>query len=411
MRFGLRPHRPALLTALVCLVAAGITSACRADLGLSRALPEAEPRASLPAELRQELARADKDLGSGRPEAALRMYQGATRRSENSVRAHLQYIAAMQRYGRRTAVREEYASRAGTAAGNHVLQVMNERLKTDGSTRELRRVYALARQQDRKNAWWSLALAELDIGEADRWNQQRLEAIDRGDHDAEREAYDKARAALEEAERAVKVAAEQAPNAAEVSMYRGFLRATEGDLQTSYAARSAAWLAAREALVRATRTDPSLGEAWEALGDVHFRLGSESQALEAFIRAARLAPADGHVRYALGVVLAHRGDHPAAIRQYGMAARLVPWDAEIELALGDALAEEERWDEALSAYERALTKDSEANEAWFRIGMVHEYLGQLPRARDAFERYLAAGGVRASAARRRIDRLLEDGGD
>ncbi len=365
---------------------------------------------SAPAAVRDLLATGDAQAGRADPETALGTYRQAVTIERGAVPAHLRYISAMLELGRYTAVREEYAERAARADATTVERVMAQRLETNGSSSALRRVYTLAAQMEPENPWWSLALAEVEIAESDAWNQKRLAAAERGDHVEERRGFAQAKGAGERADRALERAARRAPRLAEVWLYRGHLRAVEGDLQASGAARRAAYDASESAFLRATQLDQELMEAWAGLGDVRFRRGEAGESLEAWLAAARLAPADATVRESLGVVLHELERFDDAARQYREAARLRPWDAGPLIRLGDALADAERWSRALVVDGEALSRDPEAVDAHYKMGTVLEHLGRPGEARAAYERYVEGGGARGASVKRRIERLLRQEG-
>ena len=326
------------------------------------------------------------------------------------VRPHLRYVAALVALGRRSEARIEYSERVASGQATEPEHVMAQRLQTNGASSALRRVYTAAAERMPNTPWWRLALAEVETAEADAWNTKRIDAIDRGDRPAERQAFEQSHGAIRRAHRAVEQAAAISPRLPEVSLYRGYLRAVEGDLHPGAQARTAAYMAGEAAFFEATRRDPALVEAWGGLGDVRFRSGDLKGSLEAYVQAVRLAPADAQMRTAMGVVLHEVGRLKEASEQYREASRLRPWDAKPMLRLGDALADAREWDGALTAYRDALRRDGEAVEAHYKMGTVLEYLRRNGEARAAFERYVAQEGPRSAAVRRRIERLLRTEG-
>lgn len=342
------------------------------------------------------------------PEARVREWDARVRATPDRVPAHLRLVSHLIALGRRSEARERYVARSRAPDARVVDRILAMRLTSDGSPDALRRVYSLATQQAPESPWWHLALAEVEIADADRWHGERERAVARGDRTAERAAHDEARDALRRAQAALRQAEQRAPRLAEVAAYEGYLRATEGDLHASATARTAAWRAAEAAFVLAVQRDPALVEAWRGLADVRYRSGDEGRALEAALEAVRLDPGDGTCREVLGIVLHAIGRHAEAARQYEHAARLHPWDAAPLIRLGSAHADDERWTQALEAWRRALSRDPEAVEAHYKRGTVLEHLGRRAEARASFERYVEQGGPRAAAVRRRIDRLLRE---
>lgn len=343
---------------------------------------------------------------AGQTESALADYRAATVAHPEAVRPHLRYVKAMLALGRRAEVRREYEARAARPGATDSERTIAERLSTNGSSSALRRVYAAAARRNPRSPWWPLALVEVETAEADAWNERRAAAIDRAERDAEREAYAQSMGAIHRAQRALRQATRLAPDLAEVHLYRGFLRAVEGDLQPTAPAREAGYRAAAAAFEQATARDASLEAGWAGLGDVRYRLGDLRESLVAYLKAVHLAPGDADLRISLGVVLHEIGRLREAAAQYRQAADLRAWDPDPVLRYGDARADAGDWTGALAAYREALQRDPSAVEAHYKMGAVYEHLERPGEARAAYERYVAQGGPRAAAVRRRIERLL-----
>ena len=369
--------------------------------------PPPGPRSASPS-VRTALAEADALRRAGRGEEAVLAYQRVMEASPDSVPAHLRYVATLLEVGRRSEARRIYDARAARPGAGNADLTMAERLATDGSSSALRRVYRLASEREPQSAWWRLAVAEIEIAEGEAWNRRRLDAIDRSDRDEETKAFAQAQAALERASDAIDRADASLPTPAETELYRGYLRAVEGDLHLGAVARAAAYRAAEDAFTLALRRDPDLVEAWEGLGDVRLRTGDMKGSLVAFRGAVERAPADASLRESLGVVLRRIDRNDEAALQFEEAARLDPRSAGPWLQLGDAYAAEERWEKALAAWAEALRRDGEAIEAYYRMGSVLEHVERPGEARAAYERYLSQGGTRSSTVRRRVERLLRE---
>lgn len=350
------------------------------------------------------LSKTEETLGDR--DARVAELRAAVERRPEAVRPHLQYVKAMLRMGRRTQARQFYEGRAARPGATDAERTVAERLRTNGASSALRRVYVAAAERNPSSPWWRLAQAEVEIAEADAWNRKRLDASDRGDPRDERQAYRQAVGAVRRAQRALTLAAEIEPERAEVHLYRGFLRAVEGDMHASAPAQSAAYRAALSAFATAARLDASLVEAWNGLGETRFRTGDTGGSLAAYLHAARLAPADAQLRISLGVVLHELDRLDEAAVQYRQAARLAPHDADPLLRLGDVRADARHWDRAVAAYREALECDPDALEAYVKMGTVLEHRGRRAEARAVFERYVAQGGERSAVVERRIERLV-----
>ncbi len=384
-------------TALVLLALASV--ACSRDP--RTLLPRETPT---PAEL--SFGAADRAASTGNVDSALATYRQAIEMDRAAVRPHLRYVRAMLALGRRAELRRMYDARAAAPDATDAERTIAERLRTTGASSDLRRVYTLAAERNPESPWWRVALAEVEIAEADAWNERRLKAIERADRKEQVVAFRQSVRAIRAAQRALERAAEIDAKLAEVHLYRGFLRAVEGDLQPTAPARDAAYRAAEAAFDAAVSRSPDMVEAWSALGDVRFRLGDKRGSLMAFLEAAKRAPGDATLRVSLGVVLHEAERYQEAAEQYRYAAEIHSWDASPLLRMGDALADDEQWDAALAAYQAALKRDPKAVEAHRKTGTILEFLERPGEARLAYERYVEADGSRASSVKRRIERIL-----
>ncbi len=342
----------------------------------------------------------------GDAESNLGTYRAAVERDRAAIHPHLRYVKAMLRLGRRAEARRYYEERAAQADATDAERTMAERLRTNGASSALRRVYVAAAERNEQSPWWRLAQTEVEIAEADAWNRKRLEAADNGDPAEERRAFAQAVGAVRRAQRALDKAKAIRPYCAEVHLYRGFLRSVEGDLHASAPAQSAAYRAAVASFDQAVRTDPTLVEGWGGLGDARFRTGDAGGSLAAYLQAVRLAPDNAQWRTSLGVTLHELERLDEAAVQYREAARLEPHDADPLIRLGDVRADARNWNLALDAYREALDRDADALEAYVKMGTVLEHRGQRAAARAVFERYVAQGGERSAVVERRIERLL-----
>lgn len=391
--------------ALAAVAVLGL-AACQAPPGPQRFVGTGNPYEPVP--LPPRVTVVHPPLGDA--QAEVRELEARRDRAPDDVRAHLAYVAGLTRLGRRAQARAHYATRAQGADARPVEQVMAARLMGRGGSSALRRVYAAAAQREPENPWWPLGLAEVELREAQAFDGLRQDARRRSDQDAEREAYDRARAAVARAEGALARALALPGAPPERYLYLGHLRALEGDLARQGTLRTAAYEASAAAFERAVAEAPDLVEAWEGLGDVRHRLGATGESLRAFLEAAQRSPGDGRLREALGVALHQVGREREAAEQYAAAAALLTHAARPLLRLGDALAAQERWAEALAAWDQAIERDAQgAVEAYARQAAVYEHLGRFEEARLAYERYVEGGGERTSYARRRIERLLRGG--
>ncbi len=387
------------LAALLALAAAGAGACARSRAPRAPAGPQAPTQAQL-------LAAADVQRRSGDLEGSIASYAALRGRAPDEVRAHLGYVRALSEAGRRSQAREEYERRAQAPGAVEPDRVLAERLASDQSSSALRAVYdhASARQPD--SPWWPLGLAEVELSEADAWVRRRAQARDAGDREGETLAHAQARGAITRADRALERAGLLASAEVEVQLYRGYLRAVEGDLAAGGAARQAAYRAAAVSFERATTAAPENLEAWMGLADARARLGEQGESLAAWMRVVQLAPSVPYARLELARTLADIGRTQDAVLQYQELAALEPRSAEPWLRIGDAWGEDERWHEAARAYREALARDAAAVEALARLGGVLEQQGDTQGAREAYQRYVEQGGERKEAIERRLERLV-----
>lgn len=355
---------------------------------------------------RAVLAAAQARGGQGDAEGALAAYRAARDQEPGNVRAHLAYVAALVEAGRRSQARDEYAVRARRQEAREVDRTLAERLASDGASSSLRRIYGAAAAREPAAPWWPLALAEVELAEADAWNQRRVKAIDQGDRGAETKAFAQARGALARADLEVAKVGRLDPALTEADTYLGHLRALEGDLHGGAAARQAAYRAALDAFQRAVRRDPDSLEAWAGLADVQGRVGEQGASLRSWLQVAERAPADAEARRSVATLLHQLGRLRDAVEQYRVLAGLRPTESDPWLRMGDALADLERWEEALAAYAQALLRDGVLVEAHARMGAVYEHRGQLSEAQAAYTRYIDQDGPRRAEIERRLERML-----
>lgn len=392
--------------AVLCLVSSVALGAVGCSSSTARSAASAPVAPLRDAALRARLFRGDAARREGRVEEALAVYEEALAADPAHVPSHLRLVETLVSTGRRSVARDRYRVRAASPQATQAERVMAARLETDGSPAAVRTVYVAAANAAIEDPWWRLALAEVDLAAADRFIAEHEEARRTGDRPRAAEVLELARRALTRADSAVENAAERDPALPETYLYRGLVRALEGELLVGASGREAAFRAAIEAFQHAVAADPGMLDAWANLGDAAQRVGDTEVALSAYLSAIRLAPSDADLREGAGLVLYGLERFADAAAQYTEAARLRPRDAAPLLNAGDGWAAAGRFEDALAAYDEALARDPTAVEAYAKRGAVLERLGRLGEAREAYAVYVERGGADAAAARRRIERLL-----
>src|ERR1700749_165983 len=105
---------------------------------------------------------------------------------------------------------------------------------------------------------------------------------------------------------------------------------------------------ARSCCQRALAIDPRHGDALRLMGEICLHSGQSDQAVEWLANAVRIAPTAQHVS-ALGMALDRSGKLEDALKAFDKAISLQPGNAELWKNLGSVLIELNRPDEALLA--------------------------------------------------------------
>ncbi len=131
---------------------------------------------------------------------------------------------------------------------------------------------------------------------------------------------------------------------------------------------------ALSAFQKAVKLDPYYTKAWDNIGDVQALLGNYSDAVKTYDRAIATNPNDLYALVARGVNLQVLGKETEAKDSFQEAVdiadrelRVHPNDAKFDAALwtnrGNALFRLQRYSEALSSYDRALSVNPKQDEA------------------------------------------------
>ena len=115
--------------------------------------------------------------------------------------------------------------------------------------------------------------------------------------------------------------------------------------------------------------------------------GDRQQAFVSFQKSVQLNPANKESRYALGHVYALQGKLPLAAEQFRAAIKIDESYSEAHTYLGQVLANQDRWDEAIASYKRALANPlyPTPDLARFHLGRALAHQGDLHGSMEAFE--------------------------
>ena len=160
------------------------------------------------------------------------------------------------------------------------------------------------------------------------------------------------------------------------------LRALEGDPDFAWAHLGLAFRqsqegeldAARRSLERALSVAPRLAEAKRDLASVQYRLGEAGEACATYAEYLELRGDDREVRHEVAAILAKVvGDPADAIDHYRILVDTDDHDIKALMGLAGAiLLADEGQDEAISLYERVLSLDRQAMDAYYNLGWIHE---------------------------------------
>ena len=132
--------------------------------------------------------------------------------------------------------------------------------------------------------------------------------------------------------------------------------------------------------------------------DFHFglaeslaRAGCEKEALRHLLETVRLDPSHSTAHRNLAEAFSAKGDDAAAVHHYQEALRTNPFpdkQAEIWNSLGLHHARQERKEEALKAFKKALDSDSNLAAAHFNLGLLYRERGDFEASIDHLNRAL-----------------------
>jgi Flp pilus assembly protein TadD len=159
---------------------------------------------------------------------------------------------------------------------------------------------------------------------------------------------------------------------------------------------------ARDALETAARLEPGEARVFDALGRSHAATGDLKSAAASFELAISLDPDLFEAHNNLGYVRFEEKDYQAASRQFERALQLNPGAASSRFNLALCHARQAKLGEAEKQLRLVVESAPQDAEAYYQLGLVCERLGELSRAKVAFE----SGLPRAESPE--LARLIEE---
>lgn len=136
---------------------------------------------------------------------------------------------------------------------------------------------------------------------------------------------------------------------------------------------------------QAARAHHQLGVAWRDRGE-------QTKAIAAFRKALRLEPDNATTYVQLARALEVAGDTPGALEAYRAALRLVPSAPYVHNRLGHLLAAEGDWSGAAQAWQHTVDLVPDYAYAYVHLGDAFEHLNRKDEALSAYERALTLCG-------------------
>jgi tetratricopeptide (TPR) repeat protein len=122
-----------------------------------------------------------------------------------------------------------------------------------------------------------------------------------------------------------------------------------------------------------------------------------SEAITEFKRAVELDPDFAEARMELGLRLLAGANYDEALQQLQAVDKLTPRLVEVQLALGDAYRSKRQWNDAKSAFDKALRMRSDLPQAHFNLALLYmtagaefpgpDVLTSLGKAKEEFAAY------------------------
>jgi len=146
--------------------------------------------------------------------------------------------------------------------------------------------------------------------------------------------------------------------------------------------------AAEKSATESLALDPDLAEARISLGMAKYKNTNDFAASEKhFLRAIEINPRSATAHHWYSIILSSAGKKEDALREIETAAQIEPQSAIIAFALGLQYLEIERFDDAFSAFNKAIENNRAYIQAYLAKSLIQQYRGDYD---GALETYRAA---------------------
>jgi Tfp pilus assembly protein PilF len=137
-----------------------------------------------------------------------------------------------------------------------------------------------------------------------------------------------------------------------------------------------------------SQAEPTLVEAWYALGGVDQLQGNVALAMASYARVLELQPEHAQALNNLSVALQSQARIDEAAECLRRAIQIKPDYAEAHSNLGNALKDQGKLEDAVACYERALTLNPEYFDAYNNLGNALRAQGHLARSVNCYDQAL-----------------------
>jgi tetratricopeptide (TPR) repeat protein len=247
-------------------------------------------------------------------------------------------------------------------------------------------------EKEPKEALWRLALAEVKLSEFDATVERANRELAAGRPVRSKDEIEKAREQMALAQTYAERALDLDKNFAEAHLMLGYLATREADLAEAFDERETLRSKAREYYNAALDLDPEMLAALLGRAENAQYFDDFTQARTDLEAAARIAPREPDVWNNLGMINYETGQLSDAADCYRRVLKLRPDAARARAALADCLRLQGALEEAEQELERArggAAKDDELlAEIDFKLGAIYEYEQRYREAVEAYERHI-----------------------
>jgi tetratricopeptide (TPR) repeat protein len=155
------------------------------------------------------------------------------------------------------------------------------------------------------------------------------------------------------------------------------------------------WSEAFSTYTEILKFEPENAQAHYRLGTVSEKIGATDSALKSYQEALRLNPGLTEARTALegyyvnrGVALRRSNQSDEAIRAFQQALSIVPSSASAHFELGQAFEQRGQTDDAVKEYQETIKLDPNRSAAHVRLAAVYSNQGQHERAAQEYQEIL-----------------------